>query len=91
MPMPMPVQNTPPMPAAVTNSVVLNPTPQQEQARLEAVAAEVARRRALREQAAQQINQGVQPQIPVQQPQRISPIPQQPPPQNTQRGRPQGR
>jgi hypothetical protein len=42
------------MPAAVTQSVVLNPTPAQEAQRLEAVAAEVARRRALREQAAQQ-------------------------------------
>lgn len=43
---------------AVTQSVVLNPTPADEQRRLEAVAAEVARRRALREQATQQLNQG---------------------------------
>ncbi len=40
---------------AVTQSVVLNPTPADEQRRLEAVAAEVARRRALREQAQQQM------------------------------------
>lgn len=41
------------VPAAVTQAVVLNPTPADEQRRLDAVAAEVARRRALREQAAQ--------------------------------------
>src|SRR3954463_7952164 len=58
------VMPPPPQPApanvapAVTQSVVLNPTPADEQRRLEAVAAEVARRRALREQASQQINQG---------------------------------
>lgn len=46
---PVAVQN---VPSAVTQSVVVNPTPQDEQKRLEAVAAEVARRRALREQAA---------------------------------------
>jgi len=40
--------------AAVIQSVVPNPTPADEQRRLEAVAAEVARRRALREQAIQQ-------------------------------------
>jgi len=38
------------MPAAVTRSVVVNPTKADEQRRLEAVAAEVARRRALRQQ-----------------------------------------
>jgi len=48
-----------PMPAAITNSVVVNPTPADEQRRLDAVAAEVARRRALREQAAEQVTQGV--------------------------------
>jgi hypothetical protein len=48
---------------AVTQAVVLNPTPADEQRRLDAVAAEVARRRALREQATQQLNQGVAPQI----------------------------
>ncbi len=57
---------------AVTQSVVLNPTPQDEQRRLEAVAAEVARRRALREQAAQQITPGqvAQRSLPVAAPQR---------------------
>jgi hypothetical protein len=50
-PMPQPVvANVAP---AVTQSVVVNPSPADEQKRLEAVAAEVARRRALREQAAQ--------------------------------------
>lgn len=69
-------QATPPPPAAppgpainvapaVTQSVVLNPTPADEQRRLEAVAAEVARRRALREQATQQIGQGTQAQVAV--------------------------
>lgn len=65
-PPPMPaIANVPP---AVTNAVVVNPTPADEQRRLEAVAAEVARRRALREQATQQINQGppvAQPAMPV--------------------------
>ena len=55
MPPPGMPQNMPP---AIINSVAVNPTPAQEQARLEAVAAEVARRRALREQASQQVNQG---------------------------------
>lgn len=49
---------------AVTQSVVVNPTPADEQRRLEAVAAEVARRRALREQASQQVSQGVVPTPP---------------------------
>ena len=40
-----------PMPTAVTQAAVLNPTPADEQRRLEAVAQEVARRRQLREQA----------------------------------------
>lgn len=47
----------PPMPnvsPAVINTVVPNPTPADEERRLQAVAAEVARRRAMREQAAQQ-------------------------------------
>ncbi len=56
----MPVSN--PVSAAVTQAVVVNPTPADEQRRLEAVATEVARRRALREQATQQVNQG-QPQM----------------------------
>ena len=82
-PLPPPGQNMPP---AITNTVVVNPTPADEQRRLEAVAAEVARRRALREQATQQINQGV-PVVP----QAVQPMPQQQPaqPQGTQRG-PQG-
>lgn len=48
---------------AVTQAVVLNPTPADEQRRLDAVAAEVARRRALREQATQQLSQGTTPQV----------------------------
>lgn len=63
-PMPQPANVAP----AVTQSVVLNPTPADEQRRLEAVAAEVARRRALREQATQQMNQGQTPQVAVPQP-----------------------
>lgn len=58
------MQNIPPpppqmtnLPQAVTQAVVVNPTPADEARRLEAVASEVARRRALREQASQQINQ----------------------------------
>jgi len=44
------------VPQAVTQAVVVNPTPADEARRLEAVASEVARRRALREQASQQVN-----------------------------------
>ncbi|PHX86679.1 MAG: hypothetical protein CK538_01795 [Opitutia bacterium] len=51
------------MPTAVTQSVVLNPTPADEQRRLEAVAAEVRRRRALREQASIQAAQGQTPVV----------------------------
>lgn len=59
---PAPVANPGPnVPPAVTQAVVPNPTPADEQRRLEAVAAEVARRRALREQAAQQAQQNGQP------------------------------
>lgn len=51
----------PPMPSnvppAVTQAVVLNPTPADEARRLDSVAAEVARRRALRVQAEQNVNQ----------------------------------
>ena len=53
---------------AVIQTVVPNPTPQQEQERLQAVAAEVARRRALREQAIRQAEtqgQGGAPQMPM--------------------------
>lgn len=53
MPRPMPGM----APVPVGGPVVLNPTPADEQRRAEAVAAEVRRRRALREQAAQQANQ----------------------------------
>lgn len=56
---PQPAGGGPPMPAAITQAVVLNPTPADEQRRLDVVAAEVTKRRALREQAAQQANQGV--------------------------------
>lgn len=57
---PLPSSGAPNMPAAVTQNVVLNPTPADEQARLEAVATEVRRRRALREQASIQAANGVQ-------------------------------
>jgi hypothetical protein len=66
---PAPAPNVAP---AVIQSVVTNPTPADEQRRLEAVAAEVARRRALREQATQQISQGPQTPAPAQ-----PPMPQQ--------------
>jgi hypothetical protein len=61
------------MPAAISQSVVVNPTPADEQRRLEAVASEVARRRQLREQASQQVAQGVPvaPQVIQQQQQQI--------------------
>jgi hypothetical protein len=62
----MPAMPAPPPPAnvapAVTQSVVVNPTPADEARRLEAVAAEVARRRALREQASNAVqNPGAPP------------------------------
>jgi hypothetical protein len=80
---PMPPPPAPPpanVPPAVTQAVVLNPTPADEQKRLEAVAAEVARRRALREQASQQINQPPQPvpQVAPQQPRMPAPTNQRP-------------
>jgi hypothetical protein len=59
-PMPAGISPPPPpstVPAAVTQAVVLNPTPADEKARLETVAAEVARRRALRVVAEQNVNQ----------------------------------
>lgn len=79
-PMPMPASNVAP---AVTQAVVLNPTPADEQRRLEAVASEVARRRALREQATQQMSQGAPPppqpaMQPPMQPQTQPPIPRGP-------------
>lgn len=58
MPAPMPQPVTANVAPAVTQTVVVNPTAADEQKRLEAVAAEVARRRALREQASQQMSQG---------------------------------
>lgn len=70
---PPPQLNQPTVAPAVTQSVVLNPTPADEQRRLEAVAAEVARRRALREQATQQINQGGAPQVAIPQAQALQP------------------
>ena len=68
--MPAQAANVPP---AVTQAVVLNPTPADEQRRLEAVAAEVARRRALREQASQQGSAGTPPPQP--QPPQVQPTP----------------
>jgi hypothetical protein len=55
--LPMPAMNAP---NAITQSVQLNPTPADEQQRLEAVSAEVRRRRALRDQASQQNAAAVQ-------------------------------
>lgn len=73
MPVPMPASNVPP---AVTQAVVLNPTPADEQRRLEAVAAEVARRRALREQATQQqANPQPQPNQPMNMPAPMRSVP----------------
>ena len=54
------------VPQAVTQAVVVNPTPADEARRLEAVASEVARRRALREQASQQVNPPPVPPQPMQ-------------------------
>src|SRR4051812_24956229 len=82
LPPPPPVAPAANVPQAVTQAVVLNPTPADEQRRLEAVASEVARRRALREQATQQINQGVAPQVTV--PVQAQQQQQNLPPQNRQ-------
>ncbi len=73
-PPPQPVMSN--VPPAVTQAVVVNPTPADEQRRLEAVASEVARRRALREQASQQVGQ------PQPQPQQQQPAQRTPPGQN---------
>ncbi len=92
MPLPPPMAQ-PVVGPAVTQSVVVNPSPADEQRRLEAVAAEVARRRALREQASQQIGQGGTPMIVPGQPQAIQPQMQpqiQPPQQRGQTQFPQG-
>lgn len=61
-----PTSSMPIVSPSVTQSVVVNPTPADEQRRLEAVAQEVARRRALREQAQQQAQQQAAPQGTVQ-------------------------
>lgn len=55
VPPPVAVQSN--VPAAVTQSVVVNPTPADEARRLDSVAAEIARRRALRNQAEQTVSQ----------------------------------
>ena len=78
MPPPPPVMTN--VPPAVTQSVVVNPTPADEARRLEAVASEVARRRALREQASQQMGQAQpmpapQPQVQPQPAQQRGPVP----------------
>jgi hypothetical protein len=78
-PVAAPVQTN--VPPAVTQAVVLNPTPADEQRRLDAVAAEVARRRAMREQATQQITQGNAPQVSVPQPIQPQVMPQRTPSQ----------
>lgn len=88
---PNPGVNVPP---AVTQAVVVNPTPADEQRRLEAVASEVARRRALREQAAQNMTQGAAPAQPQVQPQiqpqqQMQPVPQQGQPGRSNQPRPQ--
>jgi len=93
--MPVPGQNMSP---AVAQTAVVNPSPADEQRRLEAVAAEVARRRALREQASQQIGQpGLAPAVAVPQmvqPQVVQPLPPRPQqnfqPQNNQNGAQRG-
>jgi hypothetical protein len=89
-PMPMP---GPGMSPGVTQSVVVNPTPADEQRRLEAVAAEVARRRALREQAAQQqqMQTGIQPVAPMPPQQTRQDLQQAQPGQYPQNANPQGR
>lgn len=76
MPPPPQAAPNPSVPNAVTQAVVLNPTPADEARRLEAVAAEVARRRALREQAAQATTPpAAPPQVPQQQAARPLPAP----------------
>lgn len=81
------------VPPAVTQSVVVNPTPADEAKRLEAVASEVARRRALREQAAANMTQGAAPQPQVQQQiqpqQQMQPVQQQGQPGRSNQPRPQ--
>jgi hypothetical protein len=59
-----PVMNNPQGGSAITQTVVLNPSPADEQRRLDAVAAEVRRRRLEREKAAQAAQEGVPPAAP---------------------------
>lgn len=61
------------MPAAIIDTVKVQPTPADEQRRLEAVASEVARRRQLREQASQQGAQSAQTAPQLTQPQPVQP------------------
>ncbi len=70
---PPPMPST--VPAAVTQSVVLNPTAADEKTRLDSVAAEVARRRALRVQAEQNVAQAPVPQAA---PPPMQPVPNRP-------------
>jgi len=58
------VQGGPPGNPALSSTVVLNPTPADEQRRLDAVAAEVRRRRLEREKAAQGAQNGTPPAVP---------------------------
>ncbi len=68
-PMPMMGASPPPaMPQPIGGPVVLNPTPADEQRRLEAIAAEVNRRRMIRQQALQASRQQIQPAPPGNQP-----------------------
>jgi hypothetical protein len=61
---PGPAMNNPQGGNAITQTVVLNPSQQDEQRRLDAVAAEVRRRRLEREKAAQAAQEGVPPGVP---------------------------
>jgi hypothetical protein len=58
MPQPAPTGPTPTAPQPIGGPVVLNPSPADEQRRLEAIAAEVNRRRMIRQQALQASRQG---------------------------------
>jgi hypothetical protein len=82
-----------PMPSAVTQAAVLNPTPADDQRRLEAVALEVARRRQLREQTTEQMNQPapVAPVVAAQPPPNGQAQPPQQPTDNGTRGPGQNR
>jgi hypothetical protein len=75
-PAPNPVQVNAPRPGFPGGPVVINPTPADEARRLEGVAAEVRRRRMLRQAAAQQAAQGQPPAIVQPGPQPVQPGPQ---------------